>query len=253
MSAAGTEDDPRGARDHDDRESDASGTRHDDAGAEETGEPEPTPQEAARSRRSLRALGWVVLVAALLTLWLLPLPGASKLWILVVVAFAGVFTLLEASRKGKALAAVMVALLALYLGLALHRAWILLQSDVWISQALSVGMIVLPVLGVWALIREVLFGIRLEELGRRLGAEGGLPEDDLPRRPSGRIIREAADESFARWSAAAQAAPEDWRSWYRLGLAYSASGDTRRARGCMRDAVAISRGRSPRGPARLDG
>lgn len=218
-----------------------------------SGGPGPAPREAGGSLRSLRALGWVVLAAALLTLWLAPLPDGSKLWILMVVAFAGVFTLLEVSRKGKALAAVMVALLALYLGVSLHRAWILLQSDVWISRALAFGMIVLPVLGVWALVREVVFGVRLEELGRRLGAEGGLPEDDLPRRPSGRIVREAADESFARWSEEAQAAPEDWRSWYRLGLAYSASGDTRRARGCMRDAVALSRGGRPRGPARLGG
>lgn len=230
-----------------------SGGGTDGAGSDGAGRPGPTSKEAARSRRSLRALGWVVLAAALLTLWLVPLPDGSKLWILIVVAFAGVFTLLEATRKGKALAAVMVALLALYLGLSLHRAWILLQSDVWISKALAFAMVALPILGVWALVREVVFGIRLEELGRRLGAEGGLPEDDLPRRPSGRIVREAADESFARWSDAAQAAPEDWRSWYRLGLAYSASGDTRRARGCMRDAVAISRGGSPRGPARLDG
>nr|WP_239546952.1 tetratricopeptide repeat protein [Kocuria palustris] len=196
----------------------------------------------------MRRLGWVVLAAALLTLLLLPLPSASKVWILVVVAFAGVFTLLEARAKGKALAAIMAALLALYLGLSLQRAWILLSSDVLVSKLFAVGMIVLPVLGVWALVREVVFGSRLEGLGRRLEAEGGLPED-LPRRPSGRIVSEAADEDFERWAQEAEAAPGDWRSWYRLGLAYSASGDTARARRCMRDAVALSRGRAPRGPA----
>jgi len=190
----------------------------------------------------------VVLVAALLSLLLLPLPSASKVWILVVVAFAGVFTLLEARAQGKALAAIMAALLALYLGLSLQRAWILLSSDVLVSKLFAVGMIVLPVLGVWALVREVVFGSRLEGLGRRLEAEGGLPED-LPRRPSGRIVREAADKDFERWAQEAEAAPGDWRSWYRLGLAYSASGDTARARRCMRDAVALSRGRAPRGPA----
>ena len=84
---------------------------------------------------------------------------------------------------------------------------------------------------------------------RRLAEEGGLPQD-LPRRPSGRIVREAADRDFQRWAAEAEQSPQDWRSWYRLGLAYSASGDTPRARRCMRDAVALSRGRTPRGPAR---
>ncbi|MFB6574852.1 tetratricopeptide repeat protein [Kocuria palustris] len=205
-------------------------------------------EDVRQPRSPLRRLGWVVLVAALLSLLLLPLPSASKVWILVVVAFAGVFTLLEARAQGKALAAIMAALLALYLGLSLQRAWILLSSDVLVSKLFAVGMIVLPVLGVWALVREVVFGSRLEGLGRRLEAEGGLPED-LPRRPSGRIVREAADADFERWAQEAEAAPGDWRSWYRLGLAYSASGDTARARRCMRDAVALSRGRAPRGPA----
>lgn len=205
-------------------------------------------EDVRQSLSPLRRLGWVVLVAALLSLLLLPLPSASKVWILVVVAFAGVFTLLEARAQGKALAAIMAALLALYLGLSLQRAWILLSSDVLVSKLFAVGMIVLPVLGVWALVREVVFGSRLEGLGRRLEAEGGLPED-LPRRPSGRIVREAADKDFERWAQEAEAAPGDWRSWYRLGLAYSASGDTARARRCMRDAVALSRGRAPRGPA----
>lgn len=215
-------------------------------------EPQP-PQGEQEPRsggsRSLRALGWVALVAALATLWVLPLPPGTRAWILAVVAFAGVFTLLEASRKGRALAAVMVALLSLYLLVSLQRAWLLLGSEHWAAKALAVGLIILPILGVWALVREVVFGARLEILGRRLGAEGGLPLDDLPRRPSGRIVREAADEDFARWAQEAEQAPEDWRSWYRLGLAYAASGDTTRARRCMRDAVALSRGRAPRGPA----
>ena len=205
-------------------------------------------EQTPRARRPLRQLGWVVLAAALLSLLVLPLPGSSKVWILVVVAFAGVSTLLEARAQGKALAAIMAALLALYLGLSLQRAWILLSSDVLVSKLLAIGMIILPVIGVWALAREIVFGSRLEGLGRQLEAEGGLPED-LPRRPSGRIVREAADRDFQHWAQEAEAAPQDWRSWYRLGLAYSASGDTPRARRCMRDAVALSRGRDPRGPA----
>lgn len=205
-------------------------------------------EQTPRARRPLRLLGWVVLAAALLSLLVLPLPGSSKVWILVVVAFAGVFTLLEARAQGKALAAIMAALLVLYLGLSLQRAWILLSSDVLVSKLLAIGMIILPVIGVWALAREIVFGSRLEGLGRQLEAEGGLPED-LPRRPSGRIVREAADRDFQHWVQEAEAAPQDWRSWYRLGLAYSASGDTPRARRCMGDAVALSRGRDPRGPA----
>lgn len=197
---------------------------------------------------SLRLLGWVALFAALVTLWLLPLPQGSKLTILVVAAFAGVFTLLESTNRGKALAAAMIALLVFYLGLTLQRAWLLMTSELWISKFLGSALIVLPVVGAWALLRELSFGIRIERLGRRLVEEGEMPEDDLPRHPSGRIVREAADERFPRWKADVERAPGDWRTWYRLSLAYSASGDTRRARRAMRQAVRISRRPDGSGP-----
>ena len=195
---------------------------------------------------SIRAWIWGLLAAALLTLWLLPIPGGSKLWILAVLVFAGVFTLLESTSKAKLLAAAMVTLLVVYLGLSLHRAVLLLGTDGWIAKAFGVAMLVLPAVGVWALVREVLFGVRTEQLGRTLHEEGGLPPDDLPRTPGGRIVREAADERFGAVRAQTEADPGDWRNWYRLSLAYAAAGDRTRARSAMRDAVALSRGRTPR-------
>ena len=69
-------------------------------------------------------------------------------------------------------------------------------------------------------------------------AAGGLPVDDLPRRPSGRVDRAAADEAFGRYKAAAEAAPDDWRVWFRLSTAYDAAGDRKRARAAMRTAIA---------------
>jgi Flp pilus assembly protein TadD len=33
--------------------------------------------------------------------------------------------------------------------------------------------------------------------------------------------------------------PASWRAWFRLGLAYDASGDRRRARGAIRRAIAL--------------
>ncbi|VEH42690.1 Dihydrodipicolinate synthase [Kocuria rosea] len=138
---------------------------------------------------SIRAWIWGLLAAALLTLWLLPVPGGSKLWILAVLVFAGVFTLLESTSKAKLLAAAMVTLLVVYLGLSLHRAVLLLGTDGWIAKAFGVAMLVLPAVGVWALVREILFGVRTEQLGRTLHEEGGLPPDDLPRTPGGRRPR----------------------------------------------------------------
>ena len=204
---------------------------------------------------SLRVWGWGLLAAGLLTLWVLPIPGGSKLWILAVVVFAAMFTLLESTSRAKLLAAAMVSLLVLYLGLSLHRAVLLLGTEGWIPKALGVALLLLPAVGVWALVREVLFGVRTEQLGRTLADEGGLPADDLPRTPGGRIDREAADERFAVRRAQTEADPGDWRNWYRLSLAYSAAGDRSRARSAMRDAVALSRGRPTRhaDPARPAG
>ena len=82
----------------------------------------------------------------------------------------------------------------------------------------------LPIVGAWALIRELMFGARTEQMARILEAEGGLPVDELPRTPAGRIIRAAADEEFEKYKAEAEAAPEDWRSWFRLSCAYDAAG-----------------------------
>lgn len=142
-------------------------------------------------------------------------------------------------------AVVMAALLVLYLALVTQLAVRLLSVDEPVAKALGVALLVLPLVGLWALIVEVLFGIRSERLGRVLAAAGESPLGGLPRRPSGRIERSAADAAFGRFQAEAEAAPERWESWYRLGLAYDACGDRRRARGAIRKAIAMERdGRS---------
>ncbi|WP_308216856.1 hypothetical protein [Kocuria flava] len=156
---------------------------------------------------SVRTWGWALLAAALLTLWLLPIPGGSKLWLLAVLAFAGVFTLLEAGGRDRLLAGAMVALLVVYLGLSLHRAVLLLGAGGWIATGFGLALIALPAVGAWAMVREIAFGVRTERLARALEAEGGLPADDLPRTPGGRIERGAADARFAEERARTEAAP----------------------------------------------
>jgi Tfp pilus assembly protein PilF len=59
----------------------------------------------------------------------------------------------------------------------------------------------------------------------------------LPRRPSGRIERSAADALFDSVRAEVEADPEDWRRWYRLARAYDYAGDRSRARETMKKAV----------------
>ncbi|MGJ7559255.1 hypothetical protein ACP6NG_16815 [Brevibacterium casei] len=143
--------------------------------------------------------------------------------------------------KAKIGAIVVSVLLAFYFVIMGQRAWILIREPDLVPKLMGVSLFVLPVVGAWALIMELLFGARMEKLARILEAEGGLPVDDLPRTPGGRIVQEAADEAFAQYQSEAEAAPEDWRSWFRLSCAYDASGDRRRARSTMRKAITMER------------
>lgn len=125
---------------------------------------------------------------------------------------------------------------ALYIFMSFTQAVRFMNTGEPIGIAMGIAVFVIPALGVWILIREVLFGLRTEKMGKTLGLLGELPED-LPRMPSGRIIREAADTDFPRHKDDVEAHPESWKSWYRLALAYDASGDRKRARTSMRTAV----------------
>ncbi|GAB2821305.1 hypothetical protein GCM10027022_09430 [Alpinimonas psychrophila] len=135
----------------------------------------------------------------------------------------------------------MAILLVLYMWVAGYQAFIMMSSGNGVVIAMGIALLVLPLIGVWALIRELSFGIRSGRLIKRLQAENGLPEDTLAHRPSGRTIRESADEEFPLYAAEVEATPESWRAWMRLGLAYDASGDRRRARSAVRTAIAFSK------------
>lgn len=138
-------------------------------------------------------------------------------------------------------AIVMALLLALYLGFVIQYAFVLIGTGNAIATIMGVALFVLPLIGVWALISEILFVIRGERLVKLLGSEGGLPVDDLPRLPSGRIDHIAADAEFPRYQAEVETEPRSWRAWLRLGLAYDASGDRRRARWATRKAIVLQR------------
>jgi hypothetical protein len=138
-------------------------------------------------------------------------------------------------------ALIMAALLALYLVFVVQYAIVMMTSGSPIAIALGIALVVLPLVGAWALVAELAFVMRAGRLVSRLGAEGGLPVDDLPRLPSGRIDPAAADEQFPEFKAHVEREPESWRAWLRLGLAYDASGDRRRARWATRRAIELSK------------
>ncbi|MCU1556063.1 MAG: conserved rane protein [Microbacteriaceae bacterium] len=135
----------------------------------------------------------------------------------------------------------MAALLVLYLVLVTQLAVRLFLVDNGIAKVIGIALMVLPLLGLWALIAELVFGIRSERLVRLLDASGGLPVDALPKRTSGRPERGAADAEFPKYRAEVEADPESWKAWFRLGLAYDASGDRRRARQSIRRAISLER------------
>lgn len=149
--------------------------------------------------------------------------------------------------RGRAAVVLMAALLVFYLALVGWRAVLFIASGDPLGIVIGAALIILPVVGVWALARELQFGRNSERLVRMLDEQGALPVEELPIRASGRPVRASADDDFPRYKAEVDAAPEDWRAWFRLGLAYDAAGDRRRARGAIRTAIALER--TPSQPA----
>jgi hypothetical protein len=141
--------------------------------------------------------------------------------------------------KNFAAAMVMAALLVLYLVLVVQHAFVLLGTGIAVGRAEGIALLVLPLIGAYALIAEIRFGIRAARLLRLMTERGALPVDDLPHRPSGRPVRAAADVEFPMYQAEVEAAPSDWTRWYRLALAYDACGDRRRARWATRRAIRL--------------
>lgn len=153
---------------------------------------------------------------------------------------------MKTPRVGTIIGVVFIsALLVLYLVFTANIAIVLWATGTPIGMAMGVALFILPAIAIWALARELIFGMRSAALTRILESEGGLPIDNLPHRPSGRTVREAADLEFPAYAAAVDAAPNDWRAWFRLGLAYDASGDRRRARSAIRTAIYLSRSKRP--------
>jgi hypothetical protein len=133
----------------------------------------------------------------------------------------------------------MAVLLALYLWAAAYQGVVMISTGVPVAIVMGLALIVLPVVGAWALWREIAFGINSTKLVNIIQAEGSLPGDDVPHRPSGKPVRADADKEFPTYAAAVEETPESWRAWCRLGLAYDASGDRKRARAAIRTAIAL--------------
>ncbi|CAL9381816.1 hypothetical protein SUDANB171_01074 [Streptomyces sp. enrichment culture] len=146
-----------------------------------------------------------------------------------------------AGKIGYALVSV---LLVGYFVLAGHRGVVLIGQGTWVTVPFGIAVLVMPLIGAWFLWRTTRFARDAGKLAKELEAEGGLPVDDLPRTPSGRVEQAAADAAFAERQAEAEENPRDWRCWFRLALAYHDARDTPRARKAMEHAIALRAGRA---------
>jgi hypothetical protein len=115
---------------------------------------------------------------------------------------------------------------------------ILVSSGRPAAIGLGAAIFLLPVVGLWAMIATLRAGFAHQRLAR-IARDDGMELDvsALPRRPSGRIERGAADALFDSVRAELEDDPDNWRRWYRLARAYDYAGDRGRARETMRKAV----------------
>jgi cytochrome c-type biogenesis protein CcmH/NrfG len=134
--------------------------------------------------------------------------------------------------------AFMCAALLVYLALLGRTAILMIASGRAVAVVLGVALVILPAIGFWAMIATLRAGFAHQKLAR-LVAEDGMELDvsALPRRPSGRIERDAADALFDTVRAELDGDPHNWRRWYRLARAYDYAGDRGRAREAMKKAV----------------
>ncbi|MGY1497158.1 hypothetical protein ACW4TU_11270 [Streptomyces sp. QTS52] len=135
--------------------------------------------------------------------------------------------------------------LVFYFVLVGSRGVMLIQTGTLLTVTFGVAVLILPGIGVWFLWKNTQFVRDANRLAAELEAEGGLPVDELRRTPSGRVDRDSADEVFVRRKAETESAPDDWRNWFRLAVAYHDARDTPRARKAMQRAIALHAGKSP--------
>ncbi|OQZ92792.1 hypothetical protein BST10_20950 [Mycolicibacter algericus DSM 45454] len=151
---------------------------------------------------------------------------------------------MSAAARTKALIAFMCLALLMYLVFLGRTAVLLIASGSAPAIGMGLALLIMPFIGLWAMIATLRDGFAHQRLARLIAADGmELDAGALPRRPSGRIERDAADALFRTVRDELDAEPDDWRRWYRLARAYEFAGDRRRAREAMKTAVRLQESR----------
>ncbi|MFC5335007.1 tetratricopeptide repeat protein [Mycobacterium branderi] len=138
------------------------------------------------------------------------------------------------------LIAFMCVALLVYLVLLGRTAVLLIGSGRAAGITLGAALLILPVIGLWAMVATLRAGFAHQKLARLIADDGmELDVSALPRRPSGRIDKDAADALFDTVRNELHDDPDNWRRWYRLARAYDYAGDRGRAREAMKKAVEL--------------
>ncbi len=134
--------------------------------------------------------------------------------------------------RERLMAVVMVVLTAIY---AWGLGWIAVgfaRAGGVVGWGLALGVAILLALTVWVTWREVLFGMASARLSRAYApTEDGTGDEQLAPRQEFERARERLEDGAA----------DDWRAWYRVGLAYDALRDRRHARASIRRAIDLER------------
>jgi uncharacterized membrane protein len=130
--------------------------------------------------------------------------------------------------------------LVVYLFLLGRIAWAFITSGSAAAVGLGVAILIMPLIGVWVMVSTLQAGFAHQRLAR-LARENGMELDvsELPRLPSGRIERDAADAMFETVRNELEQDRDNWLRWYRLARAYDYAGDRSRAREAMKKAVEL--------------
>ncbi|PZR55397.1 hypothetical protein DNL40_03280 [Xylanimonas oleitrophica] len=141
--------------------------------------------------------------------------------------------------RGLVGAVLVTVLLGLYVWAIAGRGVAMIRTGEPVLVGIGAAVLVIPLLVLGMIGLEYRLAARVQRMADVLAGEGGLPVDDLPRSPGGRVDRAAADSAFASYREAVEREPGSWRAWYRLAFAYDAARDRRRAREALRKASSL--------------
>lgn len=121
--------------------------------------------------------------------------------------------------NGRRMALIMAGLFFVYAGFVVWRGWDFVASGEPAAVGLGLAVLILPVLAGVLVWREVSFGFRMQKLGEQ--------------------VELVDDRTLEQRIADAQADPDDWLTWYWVGVGYLDVGDKKQARAALEHAWSV--------------